>query len=62
MAYCQFPEYIFYYYVIIGVIFYSEDDFTGNSINENHNHKLEGKVGAGEGGNVIVKSRYGQIK
>jgi len=43
-------------------ISYPEDDFTGNSINENHNHQLEGKVGAGEGGNVIVKSRYGQIK
>jgi len=43
-------------------ISYPEDDFTGDSMTENHNHQIEGKVGTGEGGNVIVKSRYGQIK
>jgi hypothetical protein len=43
-------------------ISYPEDDFTGDSMIENQNHQIEGKVGAGEGGNVVVKSRYGQIK
>jgi len=43
-------------------ISYPEDDFAGNRMKENHTQKVEGKVGTGNGGTVIVKSRYGQIK
>ena len=43
-------------------ISYPEDDFTGNRMNENQTRTIEGKVGTGNGGTVVVKSRYGQIK
>ncbi|MGM0621862.1 MAG: hypothetical protein ACQETJ_12500 [Bacteroidota bacterium] len=43
-------------------ISYPEDDFTGNRMNENQTRTIEGKVGTGSGGTVVVKSRYGQIK
>jgi hypothetical protein len=43
-------------------ISYPENDFTGNRINEDQTRKIEGKVGTGSGGTVVVKSRYGQIK
>lgn len=43
-------------------ISYPEDDFAGDRMKENHTQKLEGKIGTGSGGTVVVKSRYGQIK
>lgn len=43
-------------------IAYPEDDFTGESRKENGSMVLNGKVGTGNGGRVLVKSRYGQIK
>lgn len=42
-------------------ISYPEDEFAGNRTNENNTQKVNGKVGTGNGGTVIVKSRYGQI-
>jgi len=43
-------------------ISYPEDDFTGNRMNENQTRTIKGKVGTGNGGTVVVESRYGQIK
>jgi hypothetical protein len=43
-------------------ISYPDDEFVGNRMKENHTQKLEGKIGTGSGGTVVVKSRYGQIK
>ena len=43
-------------------ISYPGDDFEGDYKKDGRNARLEGKVGTGEGGNVIIKSRYGQIK
>ncbi len=41
---------------------FPEDNFAGDRMKENHTQKVEGKVGTGNGGTVVVKSRYGQIK
>lgn len=43
-------------------ISYPENKFTGNRMDEKQTRKIEGKVGSGSGGTVVVKSRYGQIK
>ena len=43
-------------------ISYPEDDFAGNRMKENQTQKVEGKVGTGSGGTVVLRSRYGQIK
>ena len=43
-------------------ISYPESNFSGDRIRENHSQHVKGKVGAGGGGTVYVKSRYGQIK
>ncbi|QIA07899.1 DUF4097 family beta strand repeat-containing protein [Draconibacterium halophilum] len=41
---------------------YPEDEFTGNRIKDNHKSTVVGKVGSGDGGQVTVRSRYGDIK
>lgn len=43
-------------------ISYPENNFSGDRINENQSRKVKGKVGSGAGGEVYIKSRYGQIK
>lgn len=43
-------------------ITYPEDNFVGNQMKENNTGRVIGKVGSESGGNVMVKSRYGQIK
>jgi hypothetical protein len=43
-------------------ISYPEGDFEGNRINETQTKKVKGKVGTGEGGSVMLRSRYGSIK
>ena len=43
-------------------ISYPEDRFKGNRTKENTSYEIEGKVGTGEGGNVYIRSRYGEIK
>jgi len=43
-------------------ISYPESRFSGDRMSENQSRKVKGKVGTGRGGNVYVKSRYGQIK
>ncbi len=43
-------------------ISYPDDKFEGNRMSENTSKVVKGKVGSGVGGNVVVKSRYGEIK
>ncbi|MFW6369874.1 MAG: hypothetical protein ACOC10_01560 [Bacteroidota bacterium] len=43
-------------------ISFPEDNFSGNRMTENHTRTIKGKVGNGAGGNVYIKSRYGEIK
>jgi hypothetical protein len=43
-------------------ISYPENRFSGDRMSENQSRRVKGKVGAGSGGNVYVRSRYGQIK
>ncbi|HSO87915.1 MAG TPA: hypothetical protein VLQ91_15275 [Draconibacterium sp.] len=43
-------------------ISYPEERFKGNRMKENTSYELKGKVGTAGGGNVVVKSRYGEIK
>lgn len=43
-------------------ISYPEDNFKGNKIKERNTQTINGKVGEGSGGKVMVKSRYGDIK
>ena len=43
-------------------ISYPEERFKGNRTKENTSFELKGKVGSASGGNVIIRSRYGEIK
>lgn len=43
-------------------ISYPEDNFKGNKMKERNTQTINGKVGSGSGGTVMVKSRYGDIK
>lgn len=43
-------------------ISYPEDSFKGNKMKERNTQSINGKVGSGSGGTVLVKSRYGEIK
>ena len=43
-------------------ISYPEDNFSGNKIKDNNTRTINGKVGSGNGGKIMVKSRYGDIK
>ena len=43
-------------------ISYPSDRFKGNRMKENTSIEIQGKVGTGSGGNVVIKSRYGEIK
>ncbi len=43
-------------------ISYPQDRFKGNRMKENTSIQLLGKIGSAGGGNVVVKSRYGEIK
>lgn len=43
-------------------ISYPEDEFTGNRMKENNLKTIEGKVGAGSGGKVTIRSNYGDIE
>jgi hypothetical protein len=41
---------------------YPEERFSGDRISENHSRIVKGKVGTPSGGEVYIKSRYGEIK
>lgn len=41
---------------------YPQERFKGNRMKENTSYELKGKVGTAGGGNVIINSRYGEIK
>ena len=43
-------------------ISYPEENFQGNKMKDNNTREINGKVGAGNGGSVMIKSRYGDIK
>jgi hypothetical protein len=43
-------------------ISYPQERYKGNRIKENTSIQLQGKIGNAGGGNVLVKSRYGEIK
>lgn len=43
-------------------ISYPQDQFKGNRMKENTSIQIQGKVGNAAGGNVVVKSRYGEIR
>ncbi len=43
-------------------ISYPEDNFKGNKMKDNNTREIEGKVGTGNGGTIVIKSRYGDIK
>jgi hypothetical protein len=43
-------------------ILYPQERYKGNRIKENTSIQLQGKIGNAGGGNVVVKSRYGEIK
>ncbi|MCD6355058.1 MAG: hypothetical protein J7L95_05870 [Prolixibacteraceae bacterium] len=43
-------------------ISFPEDDFTGDKMKERNTQKVKGEIGSGNGGIVVVKSRYGKIK
>lgn len=43
-------------------ILYPEDEFTGNKTKDNNTRTINGKVGSGNGGKVIIRSKYGDIK
>ena len=43
-------------------ISYPEENFKGNKMKDNNTREINGKVGAGNGGSVMIKSRYGDIK
>ncbi len=43
-------------------ISYPEDEFVGDKIKDNQTRTVKGKVGNGNGGNVYIRSRYGEIK
>ncbi len=43
-------------------ISYPQDRFKGNRIKENNSYEIDGKVGDGDGGNIYIRSRYGEIK
>ncbi len=42
-------------------ISYSEDEFSGDRIKENNSRTVNGKIGTGQGGKVMIRSRYGDI-
>ena len=41
---------------------WQQERFKGNRMKENTSYELKGKVGTAGGGNVIINSRYGEIK
>jgi hypothetical protein len=43
-------------------ISYPEERFKGNRMKENTSFEINGKVGAAGGGNVMIRSHYGEIK
>lgn len=43
-------------------ISYPEERFKGNRMKENTSYELKGKVGTAGGGNIMIRSRYGEIK
>ncbi len=43
-------------------ISYPEDEFVGNKIKENNTKTINGKIGSGVGGKVMIRSKYGDIK
>jgi hypothetical protein len=43
-------------------ISYPEDEFVGNKMKDNNTRTVKGKVGNRNGGNVYIRSRYGEIK
>ena len=43
-------------------ISYPDSRFSGDRMSENQSRSVKGKVGNGTGGNVYLRSRYGQIK
>lgn len=43
-------------------IAYPQDRFKGNRIKENNSFEIDGKVGNAGGGNIYIRSRYGEIK
>ena len=43
-------------------ILYPEDEFIGNKIKDNNTRSINGKIGDGTGGNIMIRSRYGDIK
>jgi len=43
-------------------ISYPQERYKGNRLKENTSIQIQGKIGTAGGGNVVVKSRYGEIK
>ena len=43
-------------------ISYPENNFSGDKIKDNQTRIVKGKVGSGNGGNVYIRSKYGEIK
>jgi hypothetical protein len=43
-------------------ISYPEERFKGNRMKENNSFEIKGKIGSAGGGDVMVKSRYGEIR
>ena len=43
-------------------ISYPEERYKGNKIKEDNTSEIKGKVGSAGGGNVVISSRYGEIK
>jgi len=43
-------------------ISYPQESFKGNRMKEDNRYELKGKVGTAGGGNVMIRSRYGEIK
>jgi hypothetical protein len=43
-------------------ISYPESEFQGNKMKDNNTREINGKVGTGNGGQIVIKSRYGDIK
>ncbi len=43
-------------------ISYPENNFKGNKMKDNNTREISGKVGDGNGGTIMIRSRYGDIK
>ncbi len=43
-------------------ISYAVDNFKGNRMKENNTSTINGKIGSGEGGKIMIRSNYGEIE